>query len=97
MDGLFWFFGVIVALDAVIIMGLPITLVLLRRPTSALAAAIAITAAVIVDYNWNLPEISAASLGAMGLVGLPAQAMPLSMGLIVATLAACGWAFTRDN
>jgi hypothetical protein len=97
MDAFITIFGVILAIDALIIMGLPLALVLLRRPLSALAAAVAITAAVIVDYNWNFPEFSAVSLGLVGYVGLPAQVMALSIVLMIATLAVCVWAVTRDT
>ena len=90
-------FGVILAVDALIIIGMPLALILMRCSRAGLALAVAITAGVIFDYNWNFPQFNAASLGIVGLVGLPAQVMPLSLALMLVSLSMCGWAVTRDS
>ena len=95
MEAFLKIFGVILVIDALIIVGLPLALVLFRRPRIALVVALAISAGVIFDYNWNFPEFNAVELGLVGMVGLPAQVMPLSLALMFATLAMCGWAVAR--
>lgn len=88
--------GSLLLLDAAIIGGIPLILIAIKRPKSALLLSIVIGGLVIVDGMKNFDEISYPKVYPFRLLALPAGVLPLSIFLILATIGLCLWAVDRD-
>jgi hypothetical protein len=91
---LFVFAGAIFLTDAALIAGIPLLLMLCKRPGLALGSSVLIGALVIIDSVVNFDSVSYPK--SMLFLGLPADVLPLSVFLMLATAALCMWAFLRD-
>jgi hypothetical protein len=90
----FVFGGIIFLVDAALIAGIPLLLLLCKRPGLALASSVLIAALVIIDAEVNFDSVSYPR--SMLFLGLPADVLPLSIFVILATAALCMWALLRD-
>jgi hypothetical protein len=89
--------GAIFLLDATLIAGVPLLFLIAKRPFAALFCSVAIGALVIIDDTINFDGISYPKTYPLRLVGLPASVMPLSLLIIFASTAICGWAAGRRS
>jgi len=86
--------GMIFLMDAALIAGVPLLLILCNRPGSALASSMLIGALVIIDNEVNFDSVSYPK--SMLFLGLPTEVLPLSILIILATVTLCMWAFLRN-
>jgi len=86
--------GMIFLMDVALIAGVPLLLILCKRPGSALASSVLIGALVIIDNEVNFDSVSYPK--SMLFLGLPTEVLPLSIFIILATMTLCMWAFLRN-
>lgn len=87
--------GGIFLMDAAIIAGLPLALVAAKRRGLAFLCSIIIGALIIVDRTINFANLSYPKAYPFRLIGLPAEVFPLSLFLIISSIAFCGWMLSR--
>jgi len=86
--------GMIFLMDAALLAGVPLLLILSKRSGAALASSVLIGALVIIDNEVNFDSVSYPK--SMLFLGLPTEVLPLSILIILATVALCMWAFLRN-
>ena len=91
------FVGVIFLVDAALIGGIPLMLVAAKRPKLGLLVSIIIGISVIIDGTMNFDGISYPRSYPLRFIGVPAETFPLSLVLIIVSIAACLWAAFRDT
>jgi hypothetical protein len=89
--------GVILLLDTALIAGIPLLLVAAKRPKTGLACAVVIGVLVVIDGTFNFDSVSYPKAYPFRLIGLPASVLPLSLLIIFASIAICGWAVNRAD
>jgi hypothetical protein len=94
VGALFVLGGAILLMDAALIAGIPLLLILCKRPGLALTSSILIGVLVIVDAEVNFDSVSYPK--SMLFLGLPADVLPLSIFIVLATATLCLWALLRD-